>query len=411
MSMIRRLILGRRAFSTAVARRAEEVMSNPDCRATDVGLRVWYLIASVGDLDTAEKYARLAPFTRMEVEAEAEATEGTCETIIGSMFEAKRHKEAYDLYDFFFNKHKLKPTNRCCNLIIESRFQQGLVDEALDFHRSHPNDDDTLRVLTKGLVHSGRLDQAEALLKARKSCFYRPDHVAFNNLIRGFLDLGNLDKANLVLDEFKRVWSDSSALKPHDSLSLEYEQSVAFLMATFMEYWFKQGKEMEAMQCYEDCVVANKLPVCAETGNALLKILLKYGQKTHAWALYHDMFDQSQSGISSIRRLHSATVKIMVDECFDMGQCSQAIETYNKARAKNNFLADSYIITRCCENGMLSEAESLFADSHGLGFGVVDVAVFKTMIAAYLNAGRIDDALKTSNMLIDASLLEVSKLF
>ena len=59
---------------------------------------------------------------------------------------------------------------------------------------------------------------------------------------------------------------------------------------------------------------------------------------------------------------------------------------------------------------MLSEAESLFALSLGLGFGVVDVAVFKTMIAAYLNAGRIDDALKTSNMLIDASLIEVSRL-
>lgn len=65
-------------------------------------------------------------------------------------------------------------------------------------------------------------------------------------------------------------------------------------MTTFMDYWFKQGKEMEAMKCYERCVVPNKLPVCSDTGSALLKILLKYGKKTHAWALYHDMFDQSQ---------------------------------------------------------------------------------------------------------------------
>ncbi|XP_048622953.1 pentatricopeptide repeat-containing protein At3g60980, mitochondrial-like [Brassica napus] len=213
------------------------------------------------------------------------------------MFRNKRHKDAYDLYDFFFNKHKLIPTNRCCNCIIESRFQQGLVDEALDFHRSikyrgYPNDD-TLR-------------------------------------------------ANLVLDEFKRAWSafalSSSWHKP-DSLSLEYEQRLALLMATFMEYWFKQGKEMEAMKCYEPCVgvANNNLP--PDTGNALLKILLKYCKKTHAWALYHDMFDQSQSGISS-RPLDSGTVKIMVGECFDMGRCSQAIDTYNKARAKNNFLDD-----------------------------------------------------------------------
>ncbi|CAF2113471.1 unnamed protein product [Brassica oleracea var. botrytis] len=242
------------------------------------------------------------------------------------MFRNKRHKDAYDLYDFFFNKHKLIPTNRCCNCIIESRFQQGLVDEALDFHRSikyrgYPNDD---------------------TLRAWELPYRRPDHVAFNNLIRGFLDLGNLDKANLVLDEFKRAWSafalSSSWHKP-DSLSLEYEQRLALLMATFMEYWFKQGKEMEAMKCYEPCVgvANNNLP--PDTGNALLKILLKYCKKTHAWALYHDMFDQSQSGISS-RPLDSGTVKIMVGECFDMGRCSQAIDTYNKARAKNNFLDD-----------------------------------------------------------------------
>lgn len=101
----------------------------------------------------------------------------------------------------------------------------------------------------------------------------------------------------------------------------------------------------------------------------------------------------------------------MVDECFDIGRCSQAIETYNQARTNNKFLDNTYIITRCCENGMLSEAESLFAVSLGRGFGGADVAIFKTMIASYLNAGRVDDALKTSNMMIDSSLIEVSKLF
>lgn len=416
MSMIRRVILGRRPYRTAVPRRAKDVMSNPDCRPITLGFRVWYLIVSVGDLDTAAEYARLAAFSRIK----GEATESTCELIIRSMCLHKRHKDAYDLYDFFFNKHKLIPTNDCCNCIIESRFQQGLVDEALDFHRSiisprgYPNED-TLRVLTKGLVQCGRLDQAKAFLKAEKFPYSnRPDHVAFNNLIQGFLDIGNLDKANLVLDEFKQAWSDWSdfALSWHkpNSLSLEYEQKVAFLMTTFMEYWFKQGKEMEAMKCYERCVVANKLSVCSDTGSALLKILLKYGKKTHAWALYHDMFDQSQSGISSLR-LDSGMVDKMVDECFDIGRCSQAIETYNKARTNNKFLDNTYIITRCCENGMLSEAESLFAVSLGRGFGGTDVAIFKTMIASYLNAGRVDDALKTSNMMIDSSLIEVSKLF
>lgn len=226
------------------------------------------------------------------------------------------------------------------------------------------------------------------------------------------MDVGNLDKANLVLDEFKRVWS-VIALSKHspDSLCWEYENRVAFLMATFMEYWFEQGKEMEAMECYNRSVLANKLLVFAETGNAFLEILLKYGKKNHAWDLYHEMLDQYGTDGIDYRHFGSRTVEIMVNECFDMGRCSEAIETYNKARAKNMFVSGSYIITRCCEIGMLSEAESLLADSVADGFRYIEMATFKTMIDAYVKAGRIDDAIKTSNKMIDATLEEVSRLF
>lgn len=175
-----------------------------------------------------------------------------------------------------------------------------------------------------------------------------------------------------------------------------------------MEYWFKQGKEIEAMECYNKSLFA---PVYAETGNAFLKALLKYGYKTHAWDLYCDMLDQYGSDEIDYRHFDSRTVRIMVNECFDLGRCSQAIETYNKARAKNKFLSGSYIITRCCEIGMLSEAESLLADSVADGFGIIQETTFKTMIDAYVKAGRIDDAIKTSNKMIDLTLKDVSRLF
>ncbi|CAA7023043.1 unnamed protein product [Microthlaspi erraticum] len=413
MFLIGRVTLGRR-FSTAVARRAEDIMANPDCRPEDICMRVSYL-GGVGDGNTAAKYARLAVFSR----SEPEYTATTCQHIIGSMLQEKRHKDAYDLYDYFFKQHELTPNSQCCNYMIESRFQQGLVEEALDFHRSitpgmasgYPSKD-TLRVLTKGLVHSGRLDQAEALLKARTTVdrFIFPDHVAFNNLIRGYLDLGNLDKANLVLHEFKRMLSSSIARSKSTYEFFNdnypgYENSVTFLTATFMDYWFKQGKEVEAMECYNQSLLrANKLPVCPETGNALLKVLLRYGKKYHAWALYHQMFDQS--GTDSNRRLQVGTVHIMVNECFDMGRCSEAIETYNKA----GFSTGGYIITSCFQNGFLSEADSLFAFADSLAHGPAS-ASFKPILHAYLKAGRIDDALESSNKMIDAALKEVSDLF
>ncbi|KAG7566569.1 Pentatricopeptide repeat [Arabidopsis suecica] len=437
MSLICRLNLGRR-FSTALPRRAEDIMSNPDCRPTQLCLRVSYLIRFVGDLDTAAKYSRLAVFTGIK----SESTTTTCQSIIGAMLRDKRQRDAGDLYDFFFNKPDSKtlfthfiPSTNCVNNVFESGLQQGFihVEEVLRLHQKasksgkihdYPNTD-TFRVLTKGLVHSGRLDQAEALLRDRtvdRTTY--PDHVAFNNLIRGFLDLGKLDKANLVLGEFKRLFLIALSETKDDLDHSNYENRVAFLMATFMEYWFKRGKEVEAMECYHRSVLSNRLLVCAETGNALLVVLLKYGEKKHAWALYHELLDE--------RRTDSDTIKIMVDECFDMGRPGEAMETYKKARAKNSdrynitkcceeedgavsfyftVFNDGYIITRCCENGMLSEAESVFVDSLADDIGYVDVKTFKTMIDAYVKAGRIDDAIKTSNKMIDATLKEVSHLF
>ncbi|EFH54692.1 predicted protein [Arabidopsis lyrata subsp. lyrata] len=407
MSLICRLNLCRR-FSTALPRRAEDIMSNPDCRPAQLCLRVSYLIRFVGDLDTAAKYARLAVFTDIK----SEATAATCQAIIGGMLQNKRHDDAYDLYDFFFNHFKLRPNSHCCNYIIESRFKQGLVDEALGFHHrsiesgmvhDYPSND-TFRVLTKGLVHSGRLDQAEAMLRDRTvDRIIYPDHVAYNYLIRGFLDLGNLGKANLVLDEFKRLFLITLSETKDDLHHSNYENRVAFVMATFMEYWFKQGKEVEAMECYNRSVLSNRLLVCAETANALLVVLLKYGEKKHAWALYHDILDKS--------RTYPDTIKIMVDECFDMGRFREAMKTYNKARAKNHYLSDIYIFTKCCQNGMLSEAESIFADSLADDFAYIDVDTSKTMMDSYVKAGRIHDAIKTSNKMIDATLQEVSHLF
>lgn len=143
-------------------------------------------------------------------------------------------------------------------------------------------------------------------------------------------------------------------------------------MATFMEYWFKQRKEVEAMECYNQYVLANKLLLCPETGNALLKVLLKYGQKSHARALYNDM--SAQSGT-----LNSDTVQIMAK-----GRCSKEIKTYNKARA-----------------------ESLLAYS----IGFIPVTTFKTTIDVALKDGRIDDALKTSNKMFHMALKEVSEQF
>ncbi|KAF3561999.1 hypothetical protein DY000_02013934 [Brassica cretica] len=61
-------MFGRRSFCTAVARKAEDIMKNPDCRTWELSSRVSYIANSVGDLDTAARYSRLAVFSKPDDE-------------------------------------------------------------------------------------------------------------------------------------------------------------------------------------------------------------------------------------------------------------------------------------------------------------------------------------------------------
>ncbi|CAN8287318.1 unnamed protein product [Cochlearia groenlandica] len=392
MNQMRRLINDGRCFTWGFATRGWHVMQNPDTRPTFIKQRVEYLLTrgsgSVNILYTAADYARLSAFTRFQ-ESDQETETETCESIIKAMFLANGQDEANLLYHFFFVRNELRPNTRICNYIIESRFKIGFVYEALDFHRYItslgfiPLDDDTYHILTKGLVDYGLLDLAKGLLSQLGSSSPLP----FNNLIRGFLNDGDFDKANQVLEDFKNRGGGGGG-------------GVALFMATFMEYWFKQGNEIEAMECYQQ---QRQLHCNIETCNVVLEILLKYDKKELAWTLFDDMLWLNGD-------FDTRTVEIMVDECFNMGRYDKAMEIYNKAKKEKGNSGCCYMIAKCCGYGMLAEAESLFFDDDSLvdGFGV---KTWKTMIDAYVKAGRMEDAIKTSNKMIHATLKDVTRLF
>lgn len=120
----------------------------------------------------------------------------------------------------------------------------------------------TYRFLTKALIDAGRIDEAYELLLDMAYA----NSVVYNNLIAAYLQLGNLDKANQLFDDLKMR-------------CLVYDSVVN---ATFMEWFFKEGREKEAMESY-DSLLNHKFRMRPETCNALLEVLLKHGKKTEAW--------------------------------------------------------------------------------------------------------------------------------
>ncbi|PPD91407.1 hypothetical protein GOBAR_DD11641 [Gossypium barbadense] len=234
--------------------------------------------------------------------------------------------------------------------------------------------------LTKGLIDAGRI--GEMLNKGHGA-----DSLVFNNLISGFLNLGNLDKANELFDELKERY-------------LVYDGVVN---ATFMEWWFNRGKDKEAMESYKS-LLDRKFKMPPPTCNTLLEVLLKHGKTKEAWTSFEDMLDNHTP--PNTQAVNSDTFNIMVNECFKLGNIEEAIKTYKKPFAMD-VAGYNNIITRFCEHGMLSVAEKFFQELCGKSL-TPDVPMYRTMIDAYLKAERVDDALRSFTKMVETGLRVVA---
>ncbi|WZY73573.1 hypothetical protein YC2023_005813 [Brassica napus] len=288
--------------------------------------RVKFLIDDIVDLDVAAKHARRAAAWKKRMEPHR-AIE-TCNAIIGAMCDAGRSGDAIDLFDFFFNKSKMKPNISSCNLIIKSHCEHGRLDDALRLYthlssseNTTPSPDHkTYDLLTKALVDAGTINQAlDLLLEGRRVLFNFQEPDMYMNLVRGFLEQGNLDMAYQLRDDFT---------------TCSIRNKIAVLDSVFVEHLFKQGKDEEAMELYRSSV-NNKDGFTANgtVGNPYLKLLLKYCQ-----------YDG--------------------ERVFRCGTVGDAVNVFNKAKATLQYglPVEAYrnIITRLCQNGRLSDAETMF---------------------------------------------------
>ncbi|KAF3599743.1 hypothetical protein F2Q69_00038184 [Brassica cretica] len=367
--------------------------------------RVKFLIDDIVDLDVAAKHARRAAAWKKRM-APHRAIE-TCNAIIGAMCDAGRSGDAIDLFDFFFNKSEMKPNISSCNLIIKSHCEHGRLDDALRLYthlssseNTTPSPDHkTYDLLTKALVDAGTINQAlDLLLEGRRVLFNFQEPGMYMNLVRGFLEQGNLDMAYQLRDDFT---------------TCSIRNKIAVLDSVFVEHLFKQGKDEEAMELYRSSV-NNKDGFTANgtVGNPYLKLLLTYGQKKQAWALFQYMLDNYVCCFG----FNKDTVNMMVNECFDVGRFGDAVNVFNKAKATLQYglPVEAYrnIITRLCQNGRLSDAETMFNRLvKEQGYHKPDVETYKALIRAYVESSRVEDAVQTSNKMIASKLHRATQLF
>ncbi|OIV96251.1 hypothetical protein TanjilG_14928 [Lupinus angustifolius] len=356
--------------------------------------RVQSLIRA-GDLDAASAVARHSVFSSTR------PTVFTCNAIIAAMYRSKRYNEAIALFHFFFNQSNIVPNIVSYNNVINTHCDEGRVDVALEVYRhiiaNAPFSPSpvTYRHLTKGLIEANRIGEALDLLREMLNKGHGADSLVYNNLISGFLNLENLDKAKELFDELKER-------------CLVYDGVVN---ATYMEWFFNKGRDKEAIESYKS-LMDRQFRMTPATCNVLLEVLLKHDKKTEAWALFDQMLDNHTP--PNFQAVNSDTFNVMVNECFKHGKFMEALATFRKVGTKSNskpFAMDvggyNNIIARFCENGMLLEAETLFQELCSKSLSP-DVPTHRTLIDAYLKMEMIDDALRVLNRMVDAGLRVVA---
>ncbi|KAB2608259.1 pentatricopeptide repeat-containing protein [Pyrus ussuriensis x Pyrus communis] len=324
---------------------------DPNAPRLNLHNRVQSLIHA-GDLDAASEVALHSVFSSTR------PTVLTYNSIVAAMYCAKRYNDAITLFHYFFNHSTIVPNIVSYNNLINIYCDEGRVDHetGLEVYRhiiaNCPFSPSlvTYRHLTKGLVNAGRISEGVDLLREMLNKGHGADSLVYNNLIKGFLHLENLEKAVEIFYELKER-------------CLVYDGVVN---STLMDWFFNRGKEKEAMESYKS-LLDRQFRMAPATCNVLLEVLLKYGKKKEAWDLFDQMLDNHTQ--PNFQALNSETFNIMVNECFKLGKCDEALATFKKVGTKVNskpFSMDvagyNNIVARYCENGMLPEAEILFAE-------------------------------------------------
>nr|XP_016486241.1 PREDICTED: pentatricopeptide repeat-containing protein At1g10270-like isoform X1 [Nicotiana tabacum] len=352
--------------------------------------RVQSLIRA-GDLESAAAVARHAVFSNTR------PTVFTCNAIIGAMYRAGRYSDAKALFQYFFNQYSIIPNVVSYNHLIVSHCEAGEVDEGLKVY-SHILENApfspsavTYRHLTKGLIDSDRIAEAVDLLREMLNKGHGADSLVYNNLILGFLNLDNLEKANELFDELKERCT------VYDGV----------VNATFMDWFFKQGKVKEAMESYRS-LLDKKYRMVPATCNVLLEVLLRHGRETEAWVLFDAMLDDHTP--PTFQAVNSDTFNLMVNECFRLGKVSEALDTFKKVGKglkTRPFAMDvagyNNMISRLCELEMMEEAEKYYMELCNKSLSP-DVTTYRTMIEAYVKMENVEGTLEKYTKMVEAGL-------
>ncbi|KAJ8458636.1 hypothetical protein OPV22_031562 [Ensete ventricosum] len=301
------------------------------------------------DLDEA------ALLVRHSIYSNCRPTIFTANAVLNALLRQSRYADLLSLHRFI-TQANVAPTVITVNLLLQAYCDCRKTDIALEHFRLLLKDDapfppspTTYRIVTKGLIDNGKLDQAlefkdDMLAKA----FVSPDPLVYNHLMWGFVKKGDHDKVVSLYEELLEKLGGGKILD-------------GIVYGNLMKGYLGKGMEKEAMETYHDVLgEGSKVRFGAVSYNQVLDALGRTGKLEEAIALFDRMLKEHDPPRSITVNL--GTYNVMADAYCLARRFQDAITVFGRMgeqKCTPDALSYNNLIEQLGRNKLVAEAEEL----------------------------------------------------
>ncbi|PRQ28216.1 putative Smr domain, tetratricopeptide-like helical domain, pentacotripeptide-repeat region of PROPR [Rosa chinensis] len=282
----------------------------------------------------------------------------------------------------------VKPDNVTFSTMISCARMCYLPDKAVEWFEKMPTfgcnpDDVTYSAMIDAYGRAGNVDKAFSLYDRARTEKWRIDPVTFATLIKIHGQSGNYDGCLNVYEEMKAI-----GVKPN-----------MVIYNTLLDAMGRAKRPWQAKKIYREMISKGSSPNWV-TYASLLRAFGRARYGDDALNVYKEMKEKGME-------LNVILYNTLLSMCADIGYTDQAIEIFKDMKSSETWKPDSWtfssMITIYSCSGKVSEAERTLNEMVEAGFQP-NIFILTSLIQCYGKAKRTDDVVRSFNQLLELGI-------
>ncbi|KAM5588926.1 pentatricopeptide repeat-containing protein [Rosa sericea] len=282
----------------------------------------------------------------------------------------------------------VKPDNVTFSTMISCARMCYLPDKAVEWFEKMPTfgcnpDDVTYSAMIDAYGRAGNVDKAFSLYDRARTEKWRIDPVTFATLIKIHGQSGNYDGCLNVYEEMKAI-----GVKPN-----------MVIYNTLLDAMGRAKRPWQAKKIYREMISKGSSPNWV-TYASLLRAFGRARYGDDALTVYKEMKEKGME-------LNVILYNTLLSMCADIGYTDQAIEIFKDMKSSETWKPDSWtfssMITIYSCSGKVSEAERTLNEMVEAGFQP-NIFILTSLIQCYGKAKRTDDVVRAFNQLVELGI-------